>query len=283
MDELDLFRRFRSRVAPPNRDVERRASARLTQAIERRSRPATRVLHRARKRRGAIALAFAALTAVAIASLFVDAPWKSSPGFLERAQAALTPPAGSILHYQWETKMLAESGCVPGSHEIWVDQTPPYAYRLLATNCVGRRMEIGGALETPEILMFVPPNTLSVPDLIFDRPPDPVTALRAAIREGRAHDEGTTQLDGRTVRRIRFEPGCPVPPCSGTGHAYVDPETFFPIREEWPTGYAVVAADGRVYRFDVVVRYLAFEYLPRTAANLALTDIRAQHPDATGP
>jgi hypothetical protein len=25
------------------------------------------------------------------------------------------------------------------------------------------------------------------------------------------------------------------------------------------------------------------EYLPRTVANLALTDIRAQHPDATGP
>ncbi len=31
----------------------------------------------------------------------------------------------------------------------------------------------------------------------------------------------------------------------------------------------------------VVDRYLTFEYLPRTAANLALADIRAQHPDAT--
>jgi hypothetical protein len=27
----------------------------------------------------------------------------------------------------------------------------------------------------------------------------------------------------------------------------------------------------------------AIEYLPRTAANLALTDIHAQHPNATGP
>ena len=32
-----------------------------------------------------------------------------------------------------------------------------------------------------------------------------------------------------------------------------------------------------------VARYLTFEYLPGTAANLALTDIHAQHPNATGP
>jgi len=36
-------------------------------------------------------------------------------------------------------------------------------------------------------------------------------------------------------------------------------------------------------RLHVVVRFLAYEYLPRTPANLALTDIRAQHPNANGP
>jgi hypothetical protein len=34
-------------------------------------------------------------------------------------------------------------------------------------------------------------------------------------------------------------------------------------------------------RLHIVERTLAYEYLPRTAANLALTDIRAQDPDAT--
>jgi hypothetical protein len=33
-------------------------------------------------------------------------------------------------------------------------------------------------------------------------------------------------------------------------------------------------------RVGTLVRYLRFEYLPRTDANLALTDIRAQHPNA---
>jgi DNA-directed RNA polymerase specialized sigma24 family protein len=39
--------------------------------------------------------------------------------------------------------------------------------------------------------------------------------------------------------------------------------------------------DGPVARLHIVDRYLRFEYLPRTDANLALTDIRAQHPNAT--
>ena len=33
-------------------------------------------------------------------------------------------------------------------------------------------------------------------------------------------------------------------------------------------------------RVDIIGRYLTFEYLPRTEANLALTNIRVQHPAA---
>lgn len=40
---------------------------------------------------------------------------------------------------------------------------------------------------------------------------------------------------------------------------------------------------GPVVQLQMRTRYLTFEYLPRTAGNLALTDIRAQHPDAIGP
>jgi hypothetical protein len=56
---------------------------------------------------------------------------------------------------------------------------------------------------------------------------------------------------------------------------YVDSDTFYPVETGGQAGV------GKPVR--VVTLYLTFEYLPRTAANLALTDIRAQHPDATGP
>ena len=45
---------------------------------------------------------------------------------------------------------------------------------------------------------------------------------------------------------------------------------------------ASTCGSSSIVRFHFVLRTLTFEYLPRTDANLALTDIRAQHPDATG-
>jgi hypothetical protein len=47
--------------------------------------------------------------------------------------------------------------------------------------------------------------------------------------------------------------------------AYVQPATLHPVE---------IVYGGEIYRF------LAYRYLPASAANLALTDIRAQHPRA---
>jgi hypothetical protein len=263
-----------------------------------------------RRRRRFVALAVAALAGATIAALFVSTPWKSSPGFLERAQAALTPPAGSILHERWKTTWTSrEFGCTvtTGPDEIWYDQTPPHRYRALWSDFVGnpvpgadlrrfacaergRTIELGGSAEEPVTLMFVPPDKLSVAPLHYPAVPkafapdayDHVKMLREAIGSGSAHDEGTTELDGRTVRRIRFAVPCAPPDCPPQPwYAYVDPETFFPVQIEAASGLTVVLRGRRPLRFDVVQRFLEFEYLPRTAANLALTDIRAQHPNAT--
>ena len=121
-------------------------------------------------------------------------------------------------------------------------------------------------------------------DLQFVGPVDPVADLRQSLDAGTVHDEGRTKLDGRTVQRIRVDPsphcasrGCPREPLFW----YVDPKTFHPVKMEGP---AVIDRPGKgPVRLHVVMRMLAYEYLPRTDANLALTDIRAQHPDATGP
>lgn len=309
MNELDLFRDLNRGVAAPSGDARRRASASLTGAIEgeHRRRTGHGPLGRVPRRPRGVALAFVALAGVAVAALLVGSPWKRSPGFLERAQAALAPPAGSVLHVRWnETITSKVLGCTVQlpTQEMWIDQTTPHRYRRLGqtlpgipqggdpgTNACrhglrGERAEFGGALDTGSTpLMFVPPNTLTTATGVYDNvPPDPVATLREAIADGSARDEGTSEIDGRTVRRIRIDPGCTPPPCDELWTAYVDPETFAFVREEMPNSVGITPGPGfEHFRFDMVIDYLAFEYLPRTAANVALTDIRAQHPDATGP
>ena len=107
------------------------------------------------------------------------------------------------------------------------------------------------------------------------------TELRDAIREGNARVEDTTERDGRPVVRIRIDgpTNCPVPGCEeDPWYMYVDPDTFYPVRMESPHGY-LRTFEG-IARFSTVQQYVTFQYLPRTAANAALADIRTQHPNA---
>lgn len=313
MAELDCFQDFRSGVAAPSEDARRRAAARLQGAIEGKHRHERGTMLLVRRRPGRTLLALAALATAGGIALFVNAPWRSSPGFLERAQAALTPPVGTILHMRWESGVgsidpacsitrgpgyIDSPWALPGAvappgageirvisawiargpHEAWIDQTPPHPFRMIKAwpNGSGEcgsagvtRREMGGDLDSGMELYFVPPDTLAVWPLgTGGRPPDPVRELRKAISAGRAHLEGRTQLDGRTVERIRIDapPPCFEPDAGCASYAYVDPETFDLVRTE---------------RHGIIDHYLTFEYLPRTAANVALANIETQHPGAT--
>jgi hypothetical protein len=295
LDELNLFRDFRRGVAAPSEASQRQAFAQLTSAIEGQHARRPAVPRLIRQRPGRYALAFAALAGATLAALFVSTPWKSSPGFLERAQAALTPPAGTVLHMKWQsTTSAAEYSCTvthPAS-EMWIDQIPPRRYRgrvgyvpplsqdprTVACGSAGP-VEVGGTLDTQETGPIGPSDQPR-----YGGPPDLVAALRGAISDGRAHDEGETELGGRTVRRIRVDPpdDCFVPGCERDRiYMYVDPETFRPVQAE-SSGADFVLLDGTVVRRDGVTRYLTYEYLPGTPANRALADIR-KNPIATGP
>ena len=307
MREHDLFREFRSGVAAPSEVARERASARLAASLAAEAAPGNRAVRLVATRPRHTALALAALAAAVAAALFVSAPWHESPGFLERAEAALAPPEGTVLHYRWKQTMTLSSpvcAVTRGPNEIWIDQAPPHRYRAILDDppvaggdplaCPsGTRREVGGTVEpecspaeqinclTEDTLRFVPPNTLGVSPLRFVLPPDPVTMLREAIRAGNVDDEGTTELHGRTVERLRIDDqsACAFPSCA-PGYAYVDPETFEPV--EMHSSGVVGSAEGVVVSaVRVVDRYLTYEYLSRTAANLALTDIQSQHPDAT--
>lgn len=299
MDELDLFRDLGGEPVAPSDDVRRRAAARLVAAIERERSSSVGPAPRFASRRYG-ALAFAAALAVAGAAALFLAPWASSPGFLERAQAALTPAAGTILHYRWqETRTSTQFSCTVTERpsEIWIDQTYPRKYRALLGNGPATRddprkqicsrgtpAEIGGDLTERPTLMFFPPDWLSYAPLQYHTPYDPVGDLRDAISAGRARHDGQTELAGRTVERIRIDPPsrCPVSSCREPSYVYVDPESYDLV--QWDTyGAYALGTPGRIWQFKLVLRYLTFEYLPRTAANLALTDIVAQHPNAGGP
>jgi len=286
-------------MSDPIRDLKRE----LLAAAERQHRSApmaTGLWGRLRVRRR-IVLVTATVSIAAALALVVSAPWSDTPGLLEGAQAALTAPPDTIQHQKWEvTSTSIEHGCTVtrGPSELWADTTPPYRWRLLwrslpmleedalpevtEPDCwKGITYELGGtsnpvctAAGCERTLRFVAPNTVSAAGIEPGFLPDPAHGLREAIDYGLAHDEGTTQLRGRTVERIRLDP----PPdcdadqvCRPPTYLYVDPETFYPVEIHNPEFRGVSS----------VTRFLTFEYLPRTPANLALTDIRASHPDAT--
>jgi len=237
----------------------------------------------------------AALAVAALAALFFTTPWRKSPSFLEGAQAALAPPEGMILHEKWVavdtyTDSAGRACTVRSAAEFWIDE-PRQRFRALMHNagyapyphpptasekdklaCSPQRpYEIGGVAGAPgEVFQFVPPNRVAraPSDVGWGEEADPVGELRRAIRAGEAYDEGKTTRDGRTVRRICLDAS---PSACAVSHfyAYVDPETFYPVEMDGGNGD--------------VTRFLAFEHLPRTTANLALTNIRAQHPHASRP
>jgi hypothetical protein len=248
----------------------------LLAAAERQQRqdavPADQRPLRTRVPRPRLLVASATLAIAAGVALFVTAPWGGSPDVLAKAQAALTPPTGTVLHVRYRhgrPRGTRRDQCASGS-EFWIDQTPPYRYRTLRpfpvpAFCSTSRpttVEIGGTQQSRRVLRFVRPNTLRAQRGRPLRFRDPVQGLRHALSAGTAVDEGQTQLDGRAVERIRI----------GNQSWYLDPQTFYPIE---------VHERDPPLRAPRIVHVLAYEYLPATTANLALTNIQAQHPNAT--
>src|SRR5262245_19621870 len=108
--------------------------------------------------------------------------------------------------------------------------------------------------------MFSPPDWVSYAPVQYHTPYDPVGDLRKAISAGRAHDDGQTEIAGRTVERIRIDyphpSDCrPFPTCGDPEYAYVDPKSYDLVQWESPYGLAYVP-DRRAWQFSLVDRYL---------------------------
>lgn len=308
IDELQRVKDFGSSEPAPSEAVRNSARSVLARAIADAERqhqavPGPVKEHRFRRRAHSRRLLpiGAAVAVAAAAALFLTTPWSSSPGLLAKAAAALTVPPGRILHEKWteaERLLLPDGRTCTGKSagEFWIDEPtnrfravmrdpnapyphPPTLAEKMKEACKPAEpaYEIGGHVLGTGGFQFVPPNRLGrvAPDVIAfgGGPYDPAGSLRRALRSGHARDRGETELNGRTVELIteRYclnRAGGSGSACTqrGTDRFYVDPKTYYPVK--------VVTATGDV------IRFAAYEYLPRTEANLALTNIRAQHPHA---
>jgi hypothetical protein len=213
----------------------------------------------------------------------------SSASAIERAKAALGDADGRILHVVARTTLTGSDGATLRTErtETWELTSPPYDTRQVHYS-QGVRREIAFADGTPEI--YDPRrNTISTLSPALDLPergrdanarrslpPEPLDAgaerlrdgMLDLLRSGGAREDGHVTVQGREAIRI-------VAPTEGMT-LLVDARTYEPIEWSSPVTGIGTTPDRGVQ----TTRFETYERLPATESNLALLDLRAQHPGA---
>lgn len=277
MDELDLFRSFRAAAAPPSTGAAAAARAAVASALER---EAARAGRRTLPRRPLVLTLSAALAVALAVVLALVAPWSGGPSIVDRAAAAIVQGSDTVLHQRVEmTSTNLATGAALGRHtlELWLDGAAPHRYRaFFQPPFTSRTLEVGGSAASLHAAVYRPAtNTFDTHSLqLRITGVNALDVIRQALASGDAVPQGTTQLDGRRVLRILVHGSGP----KRTDEVYyVDPQTYDPVEID---GQGFLVDGAKRYHVSTVERFLTFEFLPRTAANLRLTDIRAMHPTA---
>jgi hypothetical protein len=212
----------------------------------------------------------------------------SSASAIERAKAALGAD-GRILHVVSRTTLAGPNGATLRTErtETWELTSPPYDTRQVHSS-QGVRREIAFADGRPEIydprrntISSLPP-ALDLPERGRDAnarrelPMDPIDAgaerlrdgMLDLLRSGEAREDGRVTVGGREAIRI-------VAPADDTT-LLVDARTYEPIEWSSPVTGIGTTPDTGVQ----TTRFETYERLPVTESNLALLDLRAQHPGA---
>jgi hypothetical protein len=217
--------------------------------------------------RTALRLAVAGVVAAAVVFGALSLMPGGGPSAVARAADALDVAEGTILHTVVVTSSTTPGGgTFTGRSESWRQQSPPYDERT-----VSKGRETATADGRPEA--YLPSdNTLHVMRPGDEIPPSRGSAgtgdrlldgIRRYLAAGLARTDGTVTVHGRDAVRIVFD---------GSPSVYlVDAETYEPIQ------LRDVGDDGTV----VTSRYVTYELLPATPANLALLSLHKAHPGAT--
>jgi hypothetical protein len=180
---------------------------------------------------GAPTAAVAAAAAAALITFVGSAsPPPADAAILRHVAAALTPAPGEILH---EHALVSLNGGPQRVYELWVD-TSSGTYHVTKFGHQGT-------------------GTTSGPVQ------DAASSLRALVQSGNARVEGPATVDGAAAWKLRVS-GASDRFLNGT--VYVAQSTYEPLLIQTPVGSCGTACAE-------TIRYQTYEYLPRTAQNLA--------------
>jgi hypothetical protein len=157
--------------------------------------------------------------------------------------------------------------------ETWSASDSPKVYRQVVTIAGGPRLEIGAtpgygkSLGSERVGYLYDRSSRTIYRtglmLVPEQPLTPAQMYNRVLSEPGVRLTGTRTYHGRRVNVLTIRSK------DVTGTVYVDRKTYEPMM-----------SDERGADRHVVVRTLAFETLPPTKANLALTSLRTAHPQA---
>jgi hypothetical protein len=295
--EVLLWRRF-SRQLPPDDDLDWRDVLGRAGLDEDASRGEPRRPQRRQSHwRPPLVAGLVAGVLAACASLLVVSPWRggsAEAATIQRRAAALLGYRAGLIEYRKvrETytffargKGAAKARTEVVSSESWSETAAPFRSRRLVSYD-GHTLESGAGgngCHSPRYVFDPASGTLYRSRYTgvcvgSPRPVGPAAQVRDELAAGALEPAGTTTIAGRTVYRFRMPDSyydkrlrATIVRDSTNAFLYVDARDYRTVRVVWTSTSA-----GYRDRLD----YLDWTYLPASATNRALSDIRAQHPTA---